>query len=451
MRIKDYLKKAKEKGLKEVVKWCLKKVIGKSKKTVAQKQYKLLLLTNRDSDNVGDQVIEACAISLLSAVMKNLNLDVKITSRAAGMITKKYLATREEEQLQSAENSIKGTDLIVFGGAPLFNWHHQVFYERTAITLELAQKYEKPVIFSSIGVEGYDENNKRCQRLKRTLEFDCVKQITTRDDFESLKEFAENSNALLDKVADPAVFVEQVFKKQISSSVKKGKKKIGVFVLRAGGFVDNNINFDSEDAVALWKGLIAEIESKGYDYELLTSGHFSDEAFLDYLIRKHGIDEKKCVFNMNLPETLVQKIACYDAIISCRLHPSIIAFSLGIPAVGIVWNSKVKYFYDNIGYGERAILMNNISPEQLIKKIEEVMKQGVEKDEEYLMSVYRTLFHGVYHALKVKNDVMPYTYTELLENLPVFEGTSKKEEQEKLRRKFRRIYDSYNTLREKKC
>ena len=198
MRIKDYLKKAKEKGLKEVVKWCLKKVIGKSKKTVAQKQYKLLLLTNRDSDNVGDQVIEACAISLLSAVMKNLNLDVKITSRAAGMITKKYLATREEEQLQSAENSIKGTDLIVFGGAPLFNWHHQVFYERTAITLELAQKYEKPVIFSSIGVEGYDENNKRCQRLKRTLEFDCVKQITTRDDFESLKEFAENSNALLD-------------------------------------------------------------------------------------------------------------------------------------------------------------------------------------------------------------------------------------------------------------
>ncbi len=42
---------------------------------MAEKVWKILLLTNRDSDNVGDQVIEACDISLISAVMKNLNIE----------------------------------------------------------------------------------------------------------------------------------------------------------------------------------------------------------------------------------------------------------------------------------------------------------------------------------------------------------------------------------------
>lgn len=112
--------------------------------------YRILLLTNRDSDNVGDQVIEACDISLLSTVMKNLNISeerYEIKSHAAGIISKKYLETREPEFLKFAESLIAETDLIVFGGAPLFNYRYQVFYERTAITLELAQKYNKPVIF----------------------------------------------------------------------------------------------------------------------------------------------------------------------------------------------------------------------------------------------------------------------------------------------------------------
>ncbi len=53
--------------------------------------YRILLLTNRDSDNGGDQVIEACAKALIQTVMKNLAIDnYKISSRAAGIVPKKY-------------------------------------------------------------------------------------------------------------------------------------------------------------------------------------------------------------------------------------------------------------------------------------------------------------------------------------------------------------------------
>lgn len=408
------------------------------------KKYNILLLTNRDSDNMGDLVIEQCAVALISAVMKNLGVDYfKIKSRAAGMISRDYLRTRDENLLVSAETSIKNADVIVFGGAPLFNWHHQNFYERTAVTIELAQKYGKPVIFSSIGIEGYEEGDSRCQRLKEALKSDCVRQITTRDDFESLKKFVDNKNIFLDKVSDSAVFSDAVFGNYRKPTVKK---KVGIFILRAEGFKDNDIDYTKEDAASLWKGLITELEEKGYDYEIVTSGHFSDEAFMDLLIREYGVKKEKCVFNVNLPETLVERISSYSAVVSCRLHPSIIAYSFGIPAVGVVWNSKVSYFYDSIGYSDRVISTDVISPQKLMAVLEEAMEQGVHKDTEYLMSVYDTLFRGIREAVEVDGDPVPWDYETLVENLPVFKGTSEAEKMVKLERKFRRTYESYNKI-----
>lgn len=416
------------------------------------KMMKILLLTNRDSDNVGDQVIETCDISLVSTVMKNLGIkdgNYIINSRAAGIVSKKYLTTRDEKLLKPAEEAIENSDIIIFGGAPLFNYRYQMFYERTAVTLEIAQKYNKPVIFSAIGVEGYDEDNEKCQRLKKTLNFDCVKQITTRDDLESLKKFIDNERIVVGRVSDPAVFASKVFENFVSK--KNEKKKIGIFILRANGFKDNGVDFSREDAAELWGKTICKLEDRGYDYELLTSGHFGDEAFLELLFTKYNFAFDKCVFNINSPERLVQKISGYDAVVTCRLHPSIISFALGVPSLGIVWNSKVRYFYDSIGYSDRGMDVNSISPEKIAEKIEQITEQKIEKDEGYITSVYNYLFDAMKKILVSEDsDVEPYSYKELMEQMPVFGGTSEEEMEEKLKRKFRRTYGKYNDLFEVK-
>ena len=112
----------------------------------ATKKFTILLLTNRDSDNVGDQVIEASDIALLHSVMQNLKIgkgSYQINSRSASIVTKEYMETRNPELIRGAEKAIEKADLVLFGGAPVFNYGYQKFYERTAITLELAQKYNK--------------------------------------------------------------------------------------------------------------------------------------------------------------------------------------------------------------------------------------------------------------------------------------------------------------------
>lgn len=416
------------------------------------KKIQILLLTNRDSDNLGDQVIEACDISLISTVMKNLNISkeqFKITSRAASMVPSAYFETGNPELLKRADKNIQNSDMVIFGGAPLFNYMYQIFSERTAITLEIAQKYNKPVLFSAIGVENYHEDNPKCQHLKQTLNFDCVKQITTRDGFEKLKQFKSKEDLVIDKVSDPAVFSSEVFRKFHADTENK-KKKIGIFILRSNGFTDNGVDFDRQKSAEFWKNLTSYLDEHEYDYELLTSGHFGDEAFMDYLIRAGKIPAKKCVFNMNVPEKLIAKISSYDAVISTRLHPSIISFSLGVPSLGIVWNSKVQKFYESIGYADRTMDITSVTPEIIAAELDRIISEGTKKDPEYLMTIYTSLFNGLKRIICPEDtEITSYSYEDLLQNLTEYRGTSEKEAEKKAIRKARRTYHKYNDLFEK--
>ncbi len=409
--------------------------------------FRILLLTNRDSDNVGDQVIETCDLSLLSAVMENLGVtNYAIDSCAASIAAVKENAASPSIP-EGASLQIAQSDLIVYGGAPMFNYLYQPFYQRTAMVLEAAEQFHKPVIFSAVGIESYDEDNPKCQRIKNALQFSCVKQITTRDDFVSLKKYREDETIPLAKVADPAVFSFSVFRNFIKPPKKRQKKKIGLFILRENAFLDNHIDLSGKDAAIFWKGLIRELIHRGYRCELLTSGHFSDESFMDYLIRAYGVKSKRCFFHMDSPERLVGKIAKYDAIVSCRLHPSIISYSLEIPSLGIIWNPKVASFYQSIGYADRAIEAKDLTPTHVADRLERIMEEGVVCDSNYQTSVYSSLFYGIKSILRPNDDtIQPYSYEELMHRLPPFPGTSQAELEEKTRRKLRRIYHSYNNL-----
>lgn len=42
-------------------------------------------------------------------------------------------------------------------------------------------------MMNGVGIEGYSETDIRCQRLKKAINQDCFKVITTRDDIDTLK------------------------------------------------------------------------------------------------------------------------------------------------------------------------------------------------------------------------------------------------------------------------
>lgn len=439
------------------------------------KKFTILLLTNRDSDNLGDQVIEACDISIIKTALYNLKEskylerndtlrvfikkhlkflhkdtdprrflgdDFRIISRAASIISNKLMDTNDPELLAEAERKICEADLVIFGGAPMFNYLYQRFYIRTIMITELAKKHNIPVIFSAVGVEGYDEDSEKCQSLKKALNNGAVKMITTRDGFDQLSSYQEKDSFEIGKVSDPAVFTREVF----SDFVKKKKNnKIGIFVLRGNGFLDNGFNYTRDDAAKLWIRIGELLEEKGYDYEYITSGHFGDEAFLDYMIREYNVKSSKCVFNMNEPERLIRKVSSYSGTISTRLHPSIISYSLGVPSVGIIWNHKVDMFYGSVGYEDRTVNVADITPEAVVEKVVKAVEEGAERDNDFAMSVYDSLVRSIGEVLG-EPDVKPFDYDKFAWAITRFKykGTSEKQLNTKLQTKFRRAYNNYN-------
>lgn len=457
---------------------------------------RVLLITNRDSDNLGDQVIEACDIALIKTAVSNLGFDtenLEIDSSALGIVSNKYCETDDEALLSRVYEKIQNSTVVLFGGAPVFSYAYKWFYKKTATILRIAKELNKPVLFSAVGIDAYDDASERCQLLKKELHNGSVVQITTRDGIEHLHDYARPTAAITDRlsqsnaslgesgispqsfdygdmetvdvdgtalsfpiglVSDPAVFTRTVFAPSLANienaKPDTQKKRIGLFVFRAGGFSDNRIAFNRDMQRAMWKSLCQELQSRGYDYELLTSGHFADEAFLQSLIDDGVVPAQKCVTNINTPENLLSHIRSYDGVVTCRLHPSIISFAYDVPSVSLIWNSKVTDFYRHIGYPERAIpttdivLDGEVSAICIVDALESAMNEGITKNNAYVESVYATLTDGLATCLGIdKVSYQQLSGQELLDNMYSYEGTTLKKEQDKIRRKFTRCYRKY--------
>ena len=135
---------------------------------------------------------------------------------------------------------------------------------------------------------------------------DCIKSVAVFNNIRMEKLAARDNVHLYDNGA----FKDLTKTIEINNILytEEGKKTIGLFILRANGFSDNNIDFSSAQAATFWLDMIDEITLRGYDYELLTSGHFGDEAFVDYLTRFRKVKRRKCVFYLDSPEKLISKI-----------------------------------------------------------------------------------------------------------------------------------------------
>ncbi|MBH0053561.1 polysaccharide pyruvyl transferase family protein [Salinibacterium sp. SWN139] len=386
---------------------------------------------------------------MIKAAMKNLGVPAAgytIATRAAGIISRKYMQTGDPTLLKGARKAISKSDVVIFGGAPLFNYAYQSFYLRTIKTLEIAQEFGVPVLFSSIGVEPFDPSNAKSLQLKDALALPCVRQITTRDDFDSLQKYVEGTNVRVAHVSDPAVFADVIFDKVRAVGSPTGrspKKRIGLVVTRSRLFKDNQIEFSEADQRKFWIDVIELLTERGYDYKLFTTGHFTDEVFLDAMVRAESIPLRNVAFNVNSPEELINELSASDGVIAYRLHASITSFAYAIPSIGLSWNFKVPDFYKSVGYGHRALSHQHWNAAEVVSALEDAMSDGVTKNEDFLASVYTTLFTGLKDVFAPRSTRAPYSYAELRRKLPRYEGTSAADYRGKMQRKLRRTYEEY--------
>lgn len=333
------------------------------RKIIYRKKVKILLIqiVNR---NLGDQVIADNAEYLVRRALPRL-------ARQHYMIQHYDIQSDDWELLRTA-------DLIIFAGGGLIKYRQEDFHMYVPAILECADECGIPVYFNCVGVEGYDAEDARCVRLAQTLNLDCIKGITVRDDLETLRRnYLKTDDIFTGSAVDPAVFTPQVY--GISKAVQS--RTIGLGVVRHRIFEDYGIaQVTREFQLEMWQGIARELERRGYEWKLYVNGLRSDYDFALEILEYMGRESEACRLLAPRPvqsRELVELTASFAGVIACRMHANIIAYALGIASVGLVWNDKMVFWGERIGCPERFLTSEQFEPKRIVQCLMDSMAAGV--------------------------------------------------------------------------
>ena len=107
----------------------------------------------------------------------------------------------------------------------------------------------------------------------------------------------------------------------------------------------------------------------------------------------------------------VGTVAQFDRVASIRMHSSMVSYALGIPSVNLIWNKKIPFFYEYIGYPERAVDVTQWNGSAVYEMLEQIKDQPYSLNEEYLMSLYRYLYRVMRSLLPTEaaeNDIFDF-------------------------------------------
>lgn len=284
------------------------------------------------------------------------------------------------------QKNLKNVNLIVAVGGGLIKFKAQHLHEHLSALIEVAQEKGIDIVLNAVGVEGYDKDDERCQFLRKRLNYSCIKHISVRDDINTLINYYldKNHTSTISKVSDPAVWAAEAY--NIKREENTGT--IGIGIARGNLFKDYNLNFSEEQVLGLYLDIIVQLHSIKKKIILFTNGLASDNKQLFKvlnLLQMKGLNIDYAI--PSSPQSLVEIISSFDAIIATRLHSCIVAYSLNIPAIGLVWNDKLSFWGNNIGVPDNYITIENFTSPYIIDKLEKAVLR-------YYNQVKRTYFRN---------------------------------------------------------
>ncbi len=275
-------------------------------------------------------------------------------------------------------NGLKNADGVVFAGGGIIKHTLEAFWNPIYTIVTYCKKHNIPVCFNAVGIEGYDSENYFSNVIKKTLNNDVIKKITTRDDIDALGYYVDDKSKI-DRVGDPALWTKETYK-DIS---KKDSDTIGIGVVRGKIFTDYGTDFGEEQILDSYLNIVRELTNRGYKWQLFCNGLESDYNMGLKILENLGLDsdEEHIAKRPETSQDLVNLISGYKATISARLHANIVATAFSVPTVALVWNEKLKLFGQQIGYEERFLSKEEFSNAKLVvDRLESAMERGYDRE-----------------------------------------------------------------------
>lgn len=277
------------------------------------------------------------------------------------------------------KRNIRNCDAVVVNGGGLIKYTTQFFGLSLNSLLNCCKIKKVPVILNAVGVEGYEERNNKCQYLKKTLHIPSLIYISTRDDINTLriKYFDDILQIPVRAVSDSAVWASEIYgvKKRDESNI------IGLGIAWFDIFSSHGYKVTGKETALLYETIAQLLIERGYKVQLFTNGYERDNDAAHEIyskLKRKGIDVTMEVPNNDVE--LIEIISKYKSIIATRLHSCIIAYSLNIPALGLVWNPKLLFWGKNINRVKWYINLEESSADYIIDMLDSAVSEGYDRE-----------------------------------------------------------------------
>lgn len=276
------------------------------------------------------------------------------------------------------KTQLKDVDAIVFAGGGFLKFRTQGLNYYVEQIMKIAKKNNIPVMMNGVGIEGYSETDIRCQRLKKAINQDCFKVITTRDDIDTLKNnYIVNPNTKIAHVGDPALWVPECY------NIKRNENPsnvVGINVIRGRVYQAYGNTLSEFELLNFYKKLVQGVEERGWDWVLFSNGMAADQKFGAMLLRALGCsDRTKILPTANNSVDFLEQIRSFKLVFGARLHACITSYALDVPVVGLIWSEKLRIFADVIGKKNSYFEESELNIDNILDAMEREMNSNYDK------------------------------------------------------------------------
>lgn len=271
---------------------------------------------------------------------------------------------------------LEGVDFIVIDGAGLLEYSYNEYQWPLLLISQYAERHGLDVVYNAIGRAGaFDERDFGSKILKRALQSPSVKYISARDNPKAVQVCAGGKHQVK-LLADAAFWMKEAY--GIDTDVRR--EKIGIGLIRGNSLEGYGVDFVAKQWIQLFAGIAKTLQERGYEYEFFTNGLPADIKLGEKVLQKLQLPGSYLVKRPVDDLELCATINSYAAMITCRMHSSIAAFTLKVPSVILSWNDKVEKLMEIIGYPQRAIKIKDFNPQYIVDAMEKAKAEGVDDE-----------------------------------------------------------------------
>ncbi|TXL66776.1 hypothetical protein FHP05_05185 [Cerasibacillus terrae] len=240
--------------------------------------------------------------------------------------------------------------LIVGGGNAIFDTEkHSSSYYYFDLIIKEAIKLKIPIYVLNVGIGPFQTSRQHKNTIK-VLEK--ANYITVRDKYSyDLLKVINKDKRKLYKTVDPVLFLSDKKSNRVDMPKHLG---ITVMDLRLADFSE----VQYRGYIDSLKSLISYfIENSDYKISVFCTELKDINALMDLEKQLEGYKKKKNLY-FKEKTSLDDVLNVYydiDLLIGTRMHSTIIAFSQGIPFIGINWQQKVKGFFEMVNYEQNLL------------------------------------------------------------------------------------------------